>query len=72
MFMEFNEILDSFKDVGIGSLIVSFLTFIFWILEKTIVIPNVVSKIFYMVVYSKLALLRLFFKSALKGEITLL
>jgi len=52
--MEFNEILDSFKDVGIGSLIVSILTFIFWILEKTIGIPNVVSKLFYRVVDSTL------------------
>jgi hypothetical protein len=50
--MEFNEILDSFKDVGIGSLIISILTFIFWVLEKTIGIPNVVSKLFYRIVDS--------------------
>jgi len=50
--MEFFDIFDNIQGLGIGSIIVSGLTFIFWIIEKTIGIPSAVSKIFYKIVDS--------------------
>jgi hypothetical protein len=50
--MEFFDIFDNIQGLGIGSIIVSGLTFIFWIIEKTIGIPSAISKIFYKIVDS--------------------
>jgi hypothetical protein len=45
--MEFFDIFDNIQGFGIGSIVVSALTVIFWIIEKTIGLPSVISKIFY-------------------------
>lgn len=50
--MEFFDIFDSFKEFGIGSIVVSAITVIFWIIEKTIGLPSVITKIFYKIVDS--------------------
>ena len=50
--MEFFDIFDNIQGLGIGSIVVSAITVIFWIIEKTIGIPSAVSKIFYKIVDS--------------------
>ena len=50
--MEFFDIFDNIQGFGIGSIVVSALTVIFWIIEKTIGLPSVISKIFYKIVDS--------------------
>jgi hypothetical protein len=50
--MEFFDIFDNIQGLGIGSIVVSVLTVIFWIIEKTIGLPSIISKIFYKIVDS--------------------
>jgi len=50
--MEFFDIFDNIQGFGIGSIVVSALTVIFWIIEKTIGLPSIISKIFYKIVDS--------------------
>ena len=45
--MDFFNLFDSLGEFGIGGLIVSLVTFIYWIIEKTFGIPAVISNIFY-------------------------
>ena len=45
--MDFLNLFEGIEGFGIGSIIVSFLTFIYWIIEKTFGVPVVISKIFY-------------------------
>jgi hypothetical protein len=48
--MEFFDIFDSFNNFGIGGIIVSILTVIYWIIEKTFGMPAIISKIFYKII----------------------
>ena len=50
--MEFFDIFDNIQGLGISSIVVSAITVIFWIIEKTIGLPSAVSKIFYKIVDS--------------------
>lgn len=52
--MEFFDIFDNIQGFGIGSIILSVITFIFWIIERTIGLPAIISKIFYKIVDSSL------------------
>jgi len=52
--MEFFDIFDNIQGFGIGSIILSAITFIFWIIERTIGLPAIISKIFYKIVDSSL------------------
>jgi hypothetical protein len=48
--MDFFNILDGIGEFGLGGVIISLLTFIYWIIEKTFGIPSVISKLFYKLV----------------------
>jgi hypothetical protein len=50
--MEFFDIFDSVNNFGIGGIIVSMLTVVVWIIEKTFGLPAILTKIFYKIVDS--------------------
>jgi hypothetical protein len=48
--VEFNDIFSSFKELGIGGLVVSTITFIMWLIEKTFGLPHFITNIFYKII----------------------
>jgi len=50
--MEFVDLFDNFGNFGIGSIVASTLALIVWIIDKTIGLPGIVTKIFYKILDS--------------------
>lgn len=50
--MDFFNLMELFGEFGIGGLIVSSITFVFWIFEKVFGIPSIISNLFYKIVDS--------------------
>jgi len=48
--MDFSEIFSSFKDLGIGGLVVSTITFIMWVVDKTVGLPPIVTNFLYKII----------------------
>lgn len=50
--MEFVDLFDSFGNFGIGSIVASTLALIVWIIDKTIGLPGIITRIFYKILDS--------------------
>jgi len=48
--MDFNDFFSSFKDLGLGGLVVSTITFIMWLIEKTFGLPPFITNLFYKII----------------------